>query len=221
MKEYDKIKKYFGKINSRLYLKKSNNDKYKKTTTKKTAESDHSTSNKSPTITESVTKRSKISSNLKRDNLASRRSAAYLNKYRKLNKNITLCLSERILENLNGQEFKDVLIKYFQKYFIPNENDKFSFIQFANNGKRTASIILEPLNNFLLKFQKTKGVFELSDSFKPTKDFIFMELYSILDSIIKNYSQTEETDNIIMIFIDSEDIRFTTVVDCLNIVEFE
>ena len=35
MKEYDKIKKYFGKINSRLYLKKSNNDKYKKTTTKK------------------------------------------------------------------------------------------------------------------------------------------------------------------------------------------
>ena len=47
-----------------------------------------------------------------------------MNKYRRFNKNITLCLSERILENLNGQEFKDVLIKYFQKYFIPNENDK-------------------------------------------------------------------------------------------------
>ena len=218
MKEFDKIKKIFVKINSRLYIKNSSN-KNKRSNTKKIGDSDYMTSNKTPTISESVTDRSKISSNLKKENITSRISTAFMNKNRKLNKIITLCLSEKILEKLNGQEFKDVLIKYFQKYFIQNENDKFSFIQFANNGKKTISIKLEPLNNFLLKFQKTKGSFELTDSFKPNKDFIFMELYSILDSIIKNYQQTEETDNIIMIFIYSEDIRFTTVVDCLNIVD--
>ena len=218
MKEFDKIKKSLIKINSRLYIKNSNN-KDKRTNTKKIGDNDYSTSNKTPTISESITDRSKISSNLKKENITSKISQAFMNKNRKLNKILTLCLSEKILEKLNGQEFKDVLIKYFQKYFISNENDKFSFIQFANNGKKTVSIKLEPLNNFLLKFQKTKGSFELTDSFKPNKEFIFMELYNILDSIIKNYPQTEETDNIIMLFIDSEDIRFTTVVDCLNIVD--
>ena len=40
-------------------------------------------------------------------------------------------------------ELKDVLIKYFQKYFILKDNDKFSFIQFTTNGKKTASFKLE------------------------------------------------------------------------------
>ena len=45
-------------------------------------------------------------------------------------------MSEKILDKLNGLEFKDVLIKYFEKYYIMDEYDKFSFIQFADNGKK-------------------------------------------------------------------------------------
>ena len=127
--------------------------------------------------------------------------------------------SRNTLEKLNGQEFKDVLIKYFQKYFVMNEYDKFSFIQFADNGKKTAFFKPELLNYFLLKFQKTKGTFEVTDSFSTTTSSLFLELYNILDSIIKTYSQIEETDNIIIIFMDSEDIRFSSIEDCLNIVD--
>ena len=128
-------------------------------------------------------------------------------------------MSEKSLEKIKGQEFKDVLIKYFQKYFIPNETDKFSFIQFTFNGKKNVSINQESLNNFLLKLQKSKGAFESMELLKPNKEMIFMELYNILNSIIKSFPQTEETDNIIMMFIDSDDIRFSTVLDCLNIVD--
>lgn len=162
---------------------------------------------------------SKLSSNLKKEMATSKISSTYRNPNRKLNKIITLCLSEKILEKINGEELKDVLIKYFQKYFIMNENDKFSFIQFANNGKKSVSIQLESLNNFLLKIQKNKIAFTLTELFKVKDKSIFMELYSILDSIIKNYPQIEETDNIILIFMNSVDIRFSTVEDCLNIVE--
>ena len=128
-------------------------------------------------------------------------------------------MSEKSLEKIKGQEFKDVLIKYFQKYFISNETDKFSFIQFTFNGKKNVSINQESLNNFLLKLQKSKGAFESVESFKSNKEIIFMELYGILNSIIKSFLQNEETDNIIIMFIDSDDIRFSTVVDFLNIVD--
>ena len=216
MKEFERMKKYFAKIYSRLYIKNRN---IKNTISTSKMIADSNVSYKTPTITESVTDRSRLSSNLKKESETSRVSTLGVKQNRKLNKILTLCLSERILERLIGQEFKDVLIKYFQKYFISTENDKFSFIQFANNGKKTVSIKLETLNNFLLKLQKTKEAFELTDSFKADKDFIFMELYNLLDSIIKNGSQIEEMDNIIMIFMDSEDIRFSTANDCLNIVE--
>ena len=48
-----------------------------------------------------------------------------------------------------------------------------------------------------------------------------MGLYNIFDFIIKNYPPQEDniTDNIIIMFINSEDIRFTSVNECLNIVE--
>ena len=219
MKESEKTKKYYLKIISRLYIKNINT---KKKIFKAERTIDNSSYNtktiQTPTLSESITDRSKVSSNLKRDANTSRLSSIYHRK-RKMNKIVSICLSEKILEKINGPELKDVLIKYFQKYFIFNENDKFSFIQFAINGKRTVSFQLENLNNFLLKFQKVKGIFELTDSFKPKNKFIFMELYNILDSITKTYSQTEETDNIIIIFIDSEDIRFSSVSDCLNIVD--
>ena len=102
-----------------------------------------------------------------------------------------------------------------------NESDKFSFIQFANNGKKTVYFKMEQLDYFLLKIQKTKSTFELADSFTPNSNIPFMELYNIFDSIIKNYPSTEdnETDNIIIMFINSDDIRFTSINECLNIVD--
>ena len=90
----------------------------------------------------------------------------------------------------------------FQKYFVMNEIDKFSFIQFADNGKKTAFFNPEPLNYFLVKFQKTKGTFEFTDSFTTNSSTVFMELYNIFDSILKNYTSVEESDNIIIIFTD-------------------
>jgi hypothetical protein len=214
-KVYERLKKYSEKIVSRLAIKNSN----KNLTKKKFDDSNYNKSFRKSLLTESVTGMSKLSSNLKKEMATSKISSIYRNQNRKLNKIITLCLSEKILEKINGEELKDVLIKYFQKYFIMNENDKFSFIQFANNGKKSVSIQLESLNNFLLKIQKNKIAFTLTELFKVKDKSIFMELYSILDSIIKNYPQIEETDNIILIFMNSVDIRFSTVEDCLNIVE--
>ena len=201
MKEGEKLRKYYIKIISRLYTKNSTN-KNEREKTKKLGDSMYNTSNKTTTVIESVAKKSKLSSHLKKEMATSKISSAFHDKARKLNKNITICLSEKILEKINGQELKDVLIKYFKKYFLMNENDKFSFVQFAKNGKKTVLIKLESLNIFLWKFQKTKGIFEIRDSYKSNKDLIFEKLYNIMDSIIKNYPQTEEADNIIIFFID-------------------
>ena len=100
-----------------------------------------------------------------------------------------------------------------------NENDKFSFIQFANNGKKTIYFKAEQLDYFLLKIQKTKNTFELTNSFVSNSNSPFMELYNILYSIISNYPPNDNIDYIIIIFINSYDIRFTSIKECLNIVE--
>ena len=219
LKEFDKIKKYYAKVISRIYNKNATNT-YKSTNTEKIGESIYTSSNRTPTITESVTDKSKMSSNFKKDMTTSRVSTAFHSRNRKLYKIVTFCISEKILEKVNGQEFKDVLIKYIQKYFVINDNDKFSFVQFADNGKKTVFFKPEILNNFLLKFQKTKGTFEVTESFSTTTtSSVFAELYNIFDSILKNYTQAEDSDNIILIFMDSEDIRFSSIEDCLNIVE--
>ena len=219
LKEFDKIKKYYAKIVSRIYNKNSSKVN-KRTNTENIGESLYTSSNRSPTVTESVADKSRYSSNFKKDMATSRVSSAFHAKNKKLYKNVTFCMSEKILEKVNGQEFKDVLIKYIQKYFVINDNDKFSFVQFSDNGKKTVFLKPELLNNFLLKFQKTKGTFEVTESFSTSiTSTLFIELYNILDSIIKSYTQPEESDNIILIFMDTEDIRFSSVDDCLNIVE--
>ena len=46
-----------------------------------------------------------------------------------------------------------------------------------------------------------------------------MELYcNLFYSIIQNYPSNEDTDNIIIMFINSDDIRFTSISEFLNIV---
>ncbi len=164
------------------------------------------------------TEKSLFSSVFRREMLTGRISTSFHFKNKNRNKIITLCLSEKILEIVNGLELRDLIIKFYQKFFIMNENDKFSFIQFAYNGKKTIYFKEEQLNYFLLKLQKTKNSFELTDSFVYDSS-PFMELYNIFDSIIKKNSSTDSTDNIIIMFINSIDIRFTSRKECLNIVE--
>ena len=65
-------------------------------------------------------------------------------------KNITLCISEKLLQEINGDELKDVIIKFYKKCFSNGvEEDKFNFIQFSCNGKKTLSIKADSLEIFL------------------------------------------------------------------------
>ena len=96
------------------------------------SEASHSTSFK--TKSEDKASKSNLSSNFRKD-YQTGKSSYIMNLKKNINKIITLCISEKIFKKVNGLELKDVIIKYFQKYFVLNENDKFSFIQFANNGK--------------------------------------------------------------------------------------
>ena len=220
LKEYEKAKKYFSKIISRMKIKNRHiKNIYAKDDNKTIGESIYSTSFNNKTG--SKTEKSNFSSTFKREMATSKISTSFHYKNKNLCKIITLCISEKILEKVNGLEFKDVIIKYFQKYFIMNENDKFSYIQFAHNGKKTVYFKMEQLDYFLLKIEKTKNAFELADIFTPNSNMPFMELYNIFDSIIKSYPSIDDSinDNIIIMFINSDDIRFTSENECLNIVE--
>lgn len=132
------------------------------------------------------------------------------------NKVIILCLSEKIIPKINGMEIKDVLIKYYQKCFVNNDNDKFGFIQFSNNGKKTISIKPQNLDNFLQKLETNKNAFKFSETINYKKEEYFTEFYNLFDSIIKQ--QNEKCDYIIIMFINVEDIRFTSIKECVEIV---
>jgi len=220
LKEYDKTKKYINKIIPRMNIKNINNKKKKLLIENYIGDTmSYSTSIKNKA--ENKTDKSKFSSTYKREMATGKISSSIYMKNRNLNKIITFCLSENVLKKVNGLELKDVIIKYFQKYFIMNENDKFNFIQFANNGKKTVHIKMEQMDYFILKIQKTKNIFELTDSFETNSNLPFMELFNILESIIKNYPPQDDyiTDNIIIMFINSDDIRFSSIPECLKIVE--
>ena len=219
MKEFEKTKKFFSKSISRMSVKNIYNKNNMQGKERMIGDSSYSTSHKNKT--ESKTDKSNFSSTFKKETATGKINSTFHLKNKNLNKIITLCLSEKILKKVNGLELKDVIIKYFQKYFDINKNDKFSFIQFANNGKKTIYFKQEKLDYFLEKIQKTKNCFELLDIYTTNINLPFMGLYNIFDFIIKNYPPQEDniTDNIIIMFINSEDIRFTSVNECLNIVE--
>ena len=217
LKEYEKTKKYYSKIIQRMNVKNINNRNIRLKIEKMIGDSSYSTSYQNKT--ESRTEKSLLSSTFKRELVTGRTSTSFHSKNKNRNKIITLCLSEKILEKVNGLELKDLIVKYFQKFFIMNENDKFSFVQFANNGKKTVYFKPEQLDYFLLKIQKAKNSFELTDSFLLNSNSPFMELYNILYSIIVNYPINDNIDNIIIMFINANDIRFTSIKECLNIVE--
>ena len=214
LREYEKIKKRFGKIISRLYFKNPN----------KLIESKINNSSKNQNIIEINFEKSKLSSNKKTDFLTSKMSSFYHNKNIKMSKNITIIFSDKIYDKINIGEFKYIMIKHLKKYFIQNEDDKFSFIEFTSNGKKT--LFLQPcsLNEFCSKFKKVKNNIE-NTNLLPKRDEIntstlFMGLYDILISVINNYCKTLElNDNIIMLFMNSKDIRFSSINDCINIVD--
>jgi hypothetical protein len=219
-KENDKAKKYFSKIVTRMNIKNINSRKIRLVGDQYINDSaNYSTSIKNKA--ESKTEKSIFSSNFKREVATGKISSLYYTKNKNLSKIITLCLSEKVLKNINGLELKDIIIKYFQKYFIMNENDKFNFIQFSNNGKKTIHLKMEPLDYFILKIQKTKNSFELTDSFEQNKDLPFMELFNLFDFIIRSYPSQDDilTDNIIIMIINTDDIRFSSINECLKIVE--
>ena len=208
-KEIEKIKKYFSKFILRInekYLNKNNILSVKLL-------SNNSIKTKNDN---KISKNSSLNGEYQ-----SYKSNFYINSKKFINKIITLCISEKIFNKINGMEFKDVIIKYFQKYFIFNENDKYNYIQFAKNGKITLYLKMEKLDSFLLKIQKAKNGFELSNIYETNSNIPFMELYNILDSIIKNYPVNTQnlTDNIVLMIMNSEDIRFKTMNDCISIVD--
>ena len=201
MKQIGKTKKYFSKLIPRINAKNLNLDK------KNLLKEKMLLSNSSSFRTKSDYHISKSSFNM--------------NMKKNINKIITLCISEKIFKKVNGMELKDVIIKYFQKYFVFNENDKFSFIKFDNNGKKSLFFKLEKLDSFLLKLQKANNFYEVTDTYETNSNLPFLELHNVLDSIIKSYPSSEEnlTDNIILLFINSDDIRFQSITDCIKIVE--
>ena len=156
---------------------------------------------------------------MKSDFITSKMSSRYYNKYTNMNKNITFCLSEKIIDQINIQDFKYITINYLQKYFNQNDKDIFSFIQFGSNGKKTLFLNHCSLNYFCNKLQKIKNYVENANNILQKDSSLFMGLYDILNSIIQNYQINKLNDNIIMLFMNSEDIRFSCIVDCINIVE--
>ena len=207
MKEYENLKNYFTKITSRLYFK--NKDKI--------PGNEVDDSDKNQNIIESLRK-SKFSSNMKSDFVTSRMCSRYYNKYRNIYKNITFCLSEKIFEQINIEEFKYITINYLKKYFNQNNKDIFSFIQFGSNGEKTLFLNPCSLNEFCNKFKKTNNYVE-NVIISAKNSTLFMGLYDLLNSVIQNYQASKLNDNIIMLFINSEDIRFSCIADCINIVE--
>ena len=213
MKEYDKVKKYFTKYVSRLHIKKLNNKNIKDINSQ-SRESHNTKSIKNQKIQEN--NMSKLSSNLN----ASKYKSLYTNrKNKKLSYNITICILENILEKIDFENFKNILVKFLKKYFTTNDEDTFGFVQFGTNGLKTKEFLSQPLNQFINKFDNIKNDIDFNSHDLTRKNKNIIGIYNIFETIINNYQKTEEKDNIIMLFIDAKDIRLSSVADCLNIVE--
>ena len=137
-------------------------------------------------------------------------------------KNITLCISEKLLQEINGDVLKDFLIKCYKKYFGNGleDNNKFSFIQFSFNGKKTVSIKSKTLEIFLQKLETDKLAFKINETFTHNnKKIQFNEFSNLFMSIInsnKHENYEDKCDNIIIIFINTSDIRFNSQKECVD-----
>ena len=217
MDEYDKLRKQLTKTFSRLFEKKIKDKNIKGITNKDGTESNIMSINRS--FNRSIHNKT-IKENTMSIKLTSTLHTLMFNiKNGRFKKNITICINENIIAKIKWEQFKYVIIKYLNKYFSTNENDKFGFVQFGVNGLITKSFLSQSLNNFIFTFNKVKNNIEINNYSLLNNSEGFIGLYDIFDSIIKNYQKTEENDNIIMLFIDEKYIRFSSINDCLSIVE--
>ena len=114
---------------------------------------------------------------------------------------ITICISEKIISNINGIELRDILIKYLQKFFQSNEKDSFSFIQFTLNGKKSIYIKPEKLDLFLKRFETNKDALQLTEKL-INNEVLLSVLYNLFHFMIKqqreepNYNKNEYNNNI-------------------------
>ena len=216
----DKYKKIFSKISARLMVRKTKNKKIYDTST-----NDVRTNNNSSVTGSNFSSSLKGYSNQLRNSSRSidfttlKGLGSFVTHKKEnycRNKVVIFCLSEKIIPKLNGMEIKDVLIKFYQKCFINNENDKFGFIQFSNNGKKTISIQPQRLDFFLQKLEINKNAFQSHESINYKKETYFTELYNLFDSLIKQI--TAKCDYIIIMFVNAEDIRFNSIKECVDIV---
>ena len=114
-----------------------------------------------------------------------------------------------------------ILIKFFKKFFTNNnEEDKFSFIQFSYNGKKTISINSNILEIFLQKLESNKIAFKANNEFnKNYFNIQFLELSNLFMSIVKSHKKINnenKDDNIIILFINTSDIRFNGQKECVD-----
>ena len=127
------------KINFSIYIlnnKKNNNE----------INSSNHTKSKNETKTE---KTGITSFNLKKE-INTGKNILSINLNKNIFKNISLYINEKLL---------NMLIKFYKKYFITNEFDKFTFLQLVNNWKISLFIKFENLSNFLTKLRETKNSF--------------------------------------------------------------
>jgi hypothetical protein len=142
------------------------------------------------------------------------------NNVRNVRKEITICVSEKTIEKECGVELKDVIVKYLQKFFENNDRDTFSFVQFAKNGKIPIHFKPQKLSHLINKIQTNKDAFEIKETTFSNNKNEFLELFKILETIINqsNRDVLDISDNIILLFISADDIRFTSKEECINII---
>ena len=112
-----------------------------------------------------------------------------------------------------------LLLKYFKKCFSNStDEDKFAFIQFSYNGKKTITIKAESFDLFLQKLESNKGAFQLNENYNKTSNEVqFMEFSNLFISIINSQQNFDnKNDNIIILFINTEDIRFNDKKECVD-----
>ena len=229
---YDNTKKFYSKIFTRLYIRYYNNNINEINKIKMIYSL--SMNKRMSTKTDFLTGTNKLSlietSEPKKGSQKLKLSFSVINN-NSSNKLINICVSEKILSQNNGIVLKDVLINYIDECFYDNnDNDKFSYVQFSHNGKKNIFIKPETKEIFMQKLKVDKNEKTINNSYYYNSEYLFNEFYNLLndfidlckynnnDDIISNNAKFNTDDNIILMFINTEDIRFKDKDDCKKIV---
>ena len=228
---FDNIKKYYSKIFTRLYIRYYNNiNEINKIKMIYSLSLNKRMSTKTEFIT-GANKTSLIDTSEPRKNSQKNKMSFPIINNNSSNKLINICVSEKILSQNNGIVLKDVLINYIDECFYDNnDNDKFSYVQFSHNGKKNIFIKPEMKEIFMQKLKIDNSDKNENNNFYCNSEYLFNEFYNLLNDFIElcKYNNNDETlsnnakfnsdDNIILMFINTEDIRFKDKDECRKIV---